>query len=137
VYGSLDISTSALVANRTRLDAIAANLASAQIGGNPNGPNKPPSIREVTFALGDPESASAEAAELGVHVADIREVQAWEPRFEPMSELADEKGYVWYPAINPVVEMANMMVASRSYEANIAAIEAKKSMTSLSLELLA
>ena len=133
MYGSLDISTSALVANRVRLDAIAANLAAAQVGGNPNGPQKPPSLREVIFSMGDPESGE----ELGVHVADVREIQSWVPRWEPMSELADDRGNVWYPDVNPVEQMANMMVASRSYEANIAAIHAKKSMTSLALEILA
>lgn len=133
MYGSLDISTSALVANRVRLDAYAANLAAAQVGGNPNGPNKPPALRDVIFAEGDAAGTTDE----GVHVADIRRVESWTPRWEPMSELADARGFVWYPNVNPVEQMANMMVASRSYEANIAAIEAKKSMTSLALEILA
>lgn len=133
MHGSLDISTSALVANRTRLDAIAANLAAAQAGGNPNGPKKPGSLREVIFTVGDPVSGS----ELGVHVSEINEVKAWVPKYEPNSSLADAEGHVWYPDINPVQEMTNMMSASRSYEANIAAIEAKKSMTSQALELLA
>lgn len=131
--GSLEISTSALVANRIRLDAIAANMAVAQVGGNPNGPTKPPSIREVLFAVGDPESGSDE----GVHVADIRQIQSWVPRHEPNSNLADAKGNVWYPDVNPVEQQANMMLAARSYEANIAAIEAQKSMTSMALEMLA
>ncbi len=131
--GSLDISTSALAANRVRLDAIAANMAAAQVGGNPNGPTKPPSIREVLFAVGDPESG----AEEGVHVADIRQIQSWVPRYEPNSSLADAKGNVWYPDVNPVEQQANMMLAARSYEANIAAIEAQKSMTSMALEMLA
>lgn len=133
MYGSLDISTSALVANRIRMDAIAANLAAAQVGGNPNGPKKPGMLREVLFAPGDPASG----AEAGVHVEDIREVQAWVPRWEPLNPLADQRGNVWYPDINPVEQQANMMIAARSYEANIAAIEARKSMTSMALEMLA
>lgn len=133
MYGSLDISTSALVANRTRLDAIAANLAAAQVGGNPNGPRKPGLVREVLFAVGDPVTGN----EQGVHVADIRQIQAWVPRQEPLSPDADANGNVWYPDINPVEQQANMMFAARSYEANIAAIEARKSMTSMALEMLA
>jgi flagellar basal-body rod protein FlgC len=133
MFGSLDISTSALVANRTRLDAIAANLAAAQVGGNPNGPQKPGMLREVLFAVGDPVTGHPE----GVHVADIRQIAAWKPRHEPNNPLADERGQVWYPDINPVQEQTNMMFAARSYEANIAAIEARKSMTAMALEMLA
>jgi flagellar basal-body rod protein FlgC len=133
MFGSLDISTSALVANRTRLDAIAANLAAAQVGGNPNGPQKPGMMREVLFAVGDPVSGHPE----GVHVAEIRQVAAWIPRHEPNNSLADAQGNVWYPDINPVQEQTNMMFAARSYEANIAAIEARKSMTAMALEMLA
>ena len=87
----------------------------------------------MLFAVGDPESGSDE----GVHVADIRQIQSWVPRHEPNSNLADAKGNVWYPDVNPVEQQANMMLAARSYEANIAAIEAQKSMTSMALEMLA
>ena len=132
MHGLLDVSTSALVAQRIRMDAIAANLASADIGGNPNGPVKPPPIREVLFAVGDPANGSDQ----GVHVADIREVHAFIPRFEPYSPHADSEGRVWYPDVNPVEQQVNMMLAARSYEANIAAIEAKKSMTSAAMEIL-
>jgi len=110
--GLLDVSVSALVAQRTRLDAIAANLASADIG--------------------DPANNS----ELGVHVADIREVRAFIPRYEPLNPYADADGRVWYPDINPVEQQVNMMLAARSYEANIAAIEATKSMTNSAMEIL-
>ncbi|MFO0828883.1 MAG: flagellar basal body rod protein FlgC [Phycisphaerales bacterium] len=130
--GLLDISTSALVAQRTRLDAIAANLAIADVGGNPNGPVKPPSIREVLFAEGDPTTGSSE----GVHVADIRERKAYTPRFQPKHPYADAQGYVWYPDVNPVEQQVNMMMAARSYEANIAAIEATKSMINSAMEIL-
>lgn len=134
--GLLDISTSALVAQRTRLDAIAANLTASTIGGNPSGPHKPPPIREVIFSLGDPSASTELGAEFGVHVADIREVHAYVPRFEPFHPYADKEGRVWYPDVNIVEQQANMMLAARSYEANIAAIEASKSMMNAALELL-
>ena len=54
MFGSFDISTSALVANRTRLDAIAANIANADVPVDPNSPNVPFSERVVHFAAGDP-----------------------------------------------------------------------------------
>ncbi|MDZ4756172.1 MAG: flagellar basal body rod C-terminal domain-containing protein [Phycisphaerae bacterium] len=133
MHGALDISTSALVANRIRLDAIAANLAAVDIPGNPNGPVRPPATRDAIFAVGDPVSG----AETGVHVADIQLTNAWVPRNQPGHHLADKDGNVWYADINPVEQQANMMMAARSYEANIAAIEARKSMISSALELLA
>jgi flagellar basal-body rod protein FlgC len=136
MYGLLDISASALVANRTRLDAIAANLASADVGGNPDGPVKPPPVREVLFAVGDPSAASPEGQEMGVHVADVRELHAYVPRYQPFHPYADKEGRVWYPDVNVVEQSANMMLAARSYEANIAAIEATKSMINSALEIL-
>ncbi len=131
--GAFDISASALVANRIRMDAIAANLAAADIGGNPDGPKKPPMIREAIFQVGDPATGS----ETGVHVEDIYLMQSWVPRHQPLSPLADKDGNVWYADINPVEQQTNMMMAARSYEANIAAIEARKSMISAALEMLA
>ncbi len=131
--GLLDVSTSALIANRIRFDAIAANLATADVGGDPNGRVKPAPIREAVFSVGDPATGSSE----GVHVSEIREIRSFAPRHEPWSPVADKNGDVWYPDTNPVEQQANLMLAARSYEANIAAIEATKSMISAALEMLA
>lgn len=133
MHGSLDISTSALVANRIRADAIAANLAAADIPGRRGGPDAPPPVREAVFAIGDPDRGLTE----GVHVAEIRLRHAAIPRLEPGHPLADDQGLVWYPDVNPVEQQTNLMLAVRSYEANIAAIEATKSMIQTALELLA
>ena len=131
--GILNISTSALIAQRTRLDAIAANIAASSIGGSLDGPVQPPPTREVLFAPGDPANGSPD----GVQVADIREMHAYIPRLEPNHPYADSQGRVWYPDINPVEQEANMMLAARSYEANIAVIEATKSMINSAIEILA
>lgn len=133
MYGAFDISASALVANRVRMDAIAANLAVADTPGNPNGPVKPPPLREAIFAVGDPDRG----LETGVHVAEIRLREAFVPRHEPWRPEADADGNVWYPDVNPVEQQTNLMLAARSYEANIAAIEARKSMVQAALEILA
>jgi flagellar basal-body rod protein FlgC len=133
VNGILNVSTSALIAQRTRLDAIAANIANASIGGSLDGPDQPPALKEVLFAPGDPANDSPD----GVHVEDIREVHAYVPRIEPNHPYADSEGRVWYPDVNPVEQEANMMLAARSYEANIAVIEATKSMINSALEILA
>ena len=57
-------------------------------------------------------------------------------KYEPDSPYADENGYVGYPNINSVVELMNAMEATRSYEANITAIEASKAMFNAALQIL-
>lgn len=133
MYGSLDISTSGLVAQRMRMDVISANIANKDVVLNADGEYEPYRRRIPMLAEGDPTSGNAQ----GVHVAAILEDQsAFMMRLEPDSPYADEDGYVQYPNIHLATETMNAMEASRSYEANIAAIEATKSMIGLTLELL-
>lgn len=133
MYGSLDISTSALVAQRTRLNVISANIANRNVLLNAHGEYAPYQRRIALLAAGDPVSGKAE----GVHVADIVTDDTLLYRYEPDSRFANAEGYVGYPNIDPVKEMVNAMEASRSYEANIAAIEATKSMINAALEVIA
>ena len=132
MFGSLDISTSALVAQRTRLDAISANLANAEVKVDPKSP-KAFSERVVEFAQGDPVSGNP----LGVHVASITPRKAFRFIHSPGDLMADAEGNVWYPDIDPVVQNANGMLASRAYEANLAAVEASKAMFEASLRIIA
>jgi flagellar basal-body rod protein FlgC len=133
MYASLDISTSALIAQRTRLDVISANLANKDTILNAEGDYEPFQRRFAVLAAGDPVRGGA----AGVHVSAI-ELDQSEPmwRYEPGSPYANTDGYVAYPNINPVIEQMNAMEAARAYEANIAAIEATKSMMSVALQLL-
>ncbi|MCL4209976.1 MAG: flagellar basal body rod protein FlgC [Phycisphaeraceae bacterium] len=133
MYGSLDISTSALVAQRTRLNVISANIANREVLVNAQGQYAPYQRRIALLASGDPASGRAE----GVHVADIVTDDTLLFRYEPDSRFANADGYVGYPNVDPVKEMVNAMEASRSYEANIAAIEATKSMINAALEVIA
>jgi len=57
-------------------------------------------------------------------------------KFEPNHPDADANGYVAYPNINPVVEMADLVEATRSYQANVAAFESAKNMANSSISLL-
>lgn len=133
MYGTLNISTSALVANRVRLEAYTANIANKDAILNAHGQYEPFQRRSVLLAAGDPATGS----DLGVHVAAI-ELDQGPPlmRYEPGSPFADANGYVGYPNINIVTEQVNAMEAARSYEANIAVIEATKSMMSVALQIL-
>ena len=59
------------------------------------------------------------------------------PVHEPTSPFRDEKGYVYYPNVDPLVEMVDAMVTARSYQANATAFDATKSMMSAALRMLA
>jgi flagellar basal-body rod protein FlgC len=143
MYGALDISVSGLVAQRARMDSIAANLAgreSYSIG--PDGRPAPYMRRQVLFAPGDPAARTERGRALGVHVAEIAASGA-EPslRWDPTHPFADKtgprQGYVPISDVDPLYETVNAMEAARAYEANIAAAEATKTMMAQALRLIA
>ncbi|MCW5775133.1 MAG: flagellar basal body rod protein FlgC [Phycisphaeraceae bacterium] len=138
MWGSLDISTSGMIAQRTRLDAIAANLANRDTLVNARGEYDPFRKRIVHFAAGDPNAASPAGRRLGVHVAAIEiDENALRKRHDPDSPFADADGYVDVPDIDGVTEQVNAMAAARAYEANVVAAEAIKSTMAQALRLLA
>jgi flagellar basal-body rod protein FlgC len=143
MYGGLDISVSGMVAQRTRLNSIASNLANTRTildaDGNPN----PFRRRIAELAPGDPSSSTRHGRAMGVHVAEIA-LDESEPmkKWDPTSRYAKpdghpDAGYVYYPNINPVTEQINMLEAQRAYEANVMAAEASKSLVAQSLRLIA
>jgi flagellar basal-body rod protein FlgC len=142
MYGSLDISTGGMIAQRTRMAVIAANIANRHTILDENGEVNPWRRQIVHFAPGDPSSGSSEARELGVHVAEIELDQApFNLRYDPDSPNAykdgPNRGYVPEPNVNPIIEQINALDASRAYEANVAAAESTKSMMASALRLLA
>ncbi len=138
MYGSLDISTSGMVAERARFASIAANIANRDTLVDSQGRYNPYRKRQVMFAPGDPSASTPEGRRLGVHVARVMiDEDALIEKHDPTHPFADDRGYVKVPDINPVVEQLNAMEAVRSYEANVQAAEATKSMLSQALRLLA
>ncbi len=134
MFGSLDISTSALVAQRTRMEVISANLAGRYALEDADGNYAPFRRRMAIFASGDPTTGSAEGVhvrEVAVDEGDLRRV------YDPGHKFADKDGYVGYPNIDPAIEMVNALEASRAYEANITAAEATKAMMQGALRILA
>jgi flagellar basal-body rod protein FlgC len=132
VYGALDISTSGMIAQRTRLEAYTSNIANAATFTDALGRNNPYARREVFVTPGSPGGNA-----LGVRVAAIRRDHTYVTRHEPSNPLADEAGSVKYPNINPVFEQMNAYDAMRAYEANLAAAEASKAMMAQALRLIA
>lgn len=137
MYGTLDISTSGLIAQRTRLDAASANIANSRAILDAQGNLNPYRRREVFLAAGDPHASTPAGRELGVQVAAIEanpDAVRWE--YEPGSPYADARGYVPYPDIDPVTEQINAMEAVRAYEANITVAESTKTMMAQALRLI-
>lgn len=138
---SMDISASALTAQRVRMDVIAENLANINTTRTAEG--EPYRRRYVvmqqrqdqTFA-GMLEQAKAKSNGNGVRVTEIREDQSpFKLDYNPEHPDANEDGYVQMPNVDLVVEMVDMMAATRSYEANITATNAIKSMALKALEI--
>lgn len=137
MYGALDISTGGMVAQRTRLAVISANIANSQTMLEADGGYEPYRRRSVQFAAGDPKSANPQAREMGVHVVSIGLDDApFMKRHQPSSPFADADGYVKVPNINTAVEQVNALEAARAYEANVVAAETSKTMMGQALRLL-
>ena len=143
MYGSLDISVSGMIAQRTRINTIAANIANRNTVMDAQGNPEPYRRRFAEFAAGDPSASTRTGREMGVHVRRVG-VDDGEPRkvWDPSSPLAKpdghpDAGYVYYPNVDPTTETINGMEAQRAYEANVAAAEASKTMLAQALRLIA
>jgi len=138
MYGSLDISVSGMIAQRTRLDAIAANIANQNATRNADGEISPFRRRITIFSPGDPSSRTKAGRELGVHVSAIELDQSpFKMRYDPHHPDANSEGYVMYPNVDASIENVNALETARAYEANVVAAEASKTMLAQALRLLA
>ena len=142
-FGALDISASGLTAQRLRMDTISQNIANVSTTRTANGD---PYRRKVALFEERVEPAAFEgfikaAAKgdnlgIGVRVARIFEDSApFKKVYEPGHPDADAGGYVSMPNVDVVTEMVNMISASRSYEANVTAINTTKSLATKALEI--
>jgi len=139
---AMQTSSSGLAAQRFRISVISANLANAQTTRTPEG--GPYRRRDVIFgALPAPRTFEEElrsrvqpAEPLHVKVLGVA-VDERPPvlKFDPSHPDANEEGFVAMPNINPTEEMVNLMLASRSYEANVAAFNATKAMALRALDI--
>jgi flagellar basal-body rod protein FlgC len=144
LFDAIDVAGSGLAAERLRMDVTAGNLANAQTTQGADG--QPYRRREVVLQEAQPggpsfgsvlASASASGPVNGVQVAGIVEDPAAPRRvYDPGHPDADAQGYVSLPNVNPVTEMVDLISASRSYEANVTAMQSAKTLFSKTLELL-
>jgi flagellar basal-body rod protein FlgC len=139
MFSALDISTSALVAQRTNLDVIAGNIAMKDVTRDEAGNPSPYRRRVALFAPGD---GSRGGKAPGVHVAKIVEDPSalglrWDPGHVDAMKEGTEKGYVRVSNVDYHTEMVNAMVAARAYEANVTVAEAAKKLAATTLTLIA
>lgn len=131
-----DISGSAMSAQSVRLNATASNLANANSAARSADEvyrARHPVFASVQAGVNETTSAfdwnSDSMARRGVQVLGITESEApLQPRFEPEHPLADEDGYVFYPNVNVVEEMTDMISSSRSFQANVDVMSAARTM---------
>ena len=130
LFDSMDIASTALSAQTTRINTIASNMANA---------NTIASTAEDTYVARAPifqAVLEGEADQLGVRVKSVEEVGR-DPRreFEPNHLMADENGFIYTPDIDTATEMANMMSASRSFQSAIEVINTSKQLALRTLTL--
>lgn len=128
-----DIAGSAMTAQSVRLNATASNIANAQSAASSTGEayrgRHPVFAAMHRSAMGLDQPTMAEQAGSGVQVLGIVESDApLQKRFEPHHPLANDEGYVLYPNVDVVEEMANMISASRSFQMNVEVMNSAKQM---------
>ncbi len=140
MFSALDVSTSALVAQRIRLNTISGNIANMSSLRNENGEVKPYEARYPIFQTD--ENMIGPNGLAGVKVASV-ETEKTEPRYvyNPDHPLAVKegkwKGYVAHPDINLNSQFVDALESTRAYEANLGVMEVSKNIGRQSLSILA
>jgi flagellar basal-body rod protein FlgC len=145
LFGVMELSGTALKAERIRAEVVAANMANAETTRTEQG--GPYQRQHVVFAATPPESSpfgqmltqrlgveqtGAEGVEVAAVVADPGSPLR---RYDPSHPDADSSGYVSFPDINPMTEMVDLMGATRSYGLNATAVQAEKGMLQSSIDI--
>lgn len=157
---SFDISSYGLSAQRFRMDVISSNIANANTTRTSEG--GPYQRKDVVFKaidfnktlnekiagnsnmlgyenpLDDPflqENANPAVMSVAVDKV-VRDESEFRYKYEPSHPDANEEGYVAYPNVNPVIEMSNLVEATRAYQANVSAFQSAKSIAQSAIDIL-
>jgi flagellar basal-body rod protein FlgC len=144
MFDAINAAATGLSAQRLRMDIISQNIANAETTRTENG--GPYRRKVVVFQESDnrpfSDYLSSESKELinsetpGVKVTKIAEdTSDFKKVYDPTHPDADKDGYVTMPNVDVLTEMVNMISATRSYEANVTAINSAKSMAMKALEI--
>ncbi|HUI75465.1 MAG TPA: flagellar basal body rod protein FlgC [Candidatus Acidoferrum sp.] len=147
LFRVMEISGSALLAERLRAEVVSANLANSETTRTANG--GPYQRMHVVFGARPaqpfatpPSFGMMLASYADMHAEDVRVVNVVADnappirRFEPGNPDADKQGYVAYPAINPAEEIVNLMGAARAYQINVSAVDSTKNMIQSAIAIL-
>ncbi|WP_223066768.1 flagellar basal body rod protein FlgC [Paenibacillus caui] len=146
ISNSFDISSSALTAQRLRMDVISSNIANAETSRASVVDGKAVPYRRKMVVLSSQQNSFDHALNRamggqktpgqGVKVTAIEgDPSAFKPVYNPTHPDADSQGYVYMPNVDIVKEMVDMISASRSYEANVTALNASKAMVTKALQI--
>src|SRR5216683_5329775 len=144
LFGLLQISGTALLAQRERAEMSASNLANADTTRTIEG--GPYKRQNVIFAASHPLSsgfAATLASFTDIHTQTVQiagvvqDESAPARRYNPGHPDADATGYVNFPNVNPVEESVNLMEAARSYQMNVSAIQTTKAMIQAAIQIAA
>jgi len=135
---AIEVGASGLTAQRRRLEVLVGNLVNANTT-RPAG-TEPFRRKDVLFTATTPETPFGAAFDDAIQGVEISNVvtDSSDPiaKYEPGHEHADKNGMVYYPNINAMGEMVNVLSATRSYEANLQAVNMAKEMQQKTLEIL-
>ena len=140
-FTAFEISKSGLVAEKTRMDVVALNIANSNsVVSDSNKVYKPMKVftgpKSGNVTLTSFQHHLATQQNMGVDVLSVEELAGkFKKIHEPKNPYADSNGYVYRPDINPASEMIDMMSALRAYQANIKAISATKAMANEALRI--
>ncbi|PRS83228.1 MULTISPECIES: flagellar basal body rod protein FlgC [Bacillus] len=146
IFSGVNASASALTAQRLRMDVVSSNLANMdttrakQVDGNWEPYRRKlvtlqPSGESFSSILNSSMNSSGKLGN-GVKATKITEDETpFNLQYDPTNPDADENGYVQTPNVDPLKEMVDLISSSRSYEANVTALNANKSMLMKALEI--
>lgn len=142
LFQSFNISASGMTAERFRTDIIAENIANVNTTSTEDGGpyrRKVVTFSEKTVTPFSQYYTHSKNALVGNGVKVARVTEDYETDFvatyDPANPDADEDGYVYYPNVNTVTEMTNLIDATRAYEANATAFDASKAMAKQGLTI--
>ena len=141
LFGMLEVSGSALAAERWRAEVVSANMANAETTRTPQGGAyrrqlvvfRAHPLARFPLLLARLQQHPQQGVQVERVVADASPMPR---RYEPGHPDADPAGYVTYPNVNPVMEMTDLLSAVRAYQLNASAVQAAKNMIQQSLQIL-
>ena len=133
IFKGLEVSITGMQAQRVRLDIASSNLAN--VNSTNDGTGKPYRRKVPVF-----ETVLDQSGNIPVYKVKVAKIQPdmspFKAKYDPGNPDADANGYVYYPNVDPVREMVDMMSAIRTYEANLTAFNTHKDMLLKTIDIL-